>query len=141
MEIRFLLLTLSAGEEREVLVGLAFSNLASSSNARWCRLRMKRKKAAKEPRSRTTTTGTTIAGMRVLDFVLEELWALAAELVEAAALAVPLPVTPVVVVEDTAVSRAPSAESEASWAELETGIGTPCVCVSVTLPERKVVVV
>jgi hypothetical protein len=86
---------------------------------------MKKKKAPNEARSMIMTTGTTIAGMRVLVFVLDDLWVLAAELVAAAALAVPLVVAAVVAVGDASVLNAPAADREVNSAEFETTTGTP----------------
>lgn len=84
------------------------------------------------------TIGTTIAGMRVLVFELDDLWALAAELVAAAALPVALLVALSVVLVETCVLNAPAADREASSAELETITGMPWLCLYVVPPETNV---
>ena len=92
-----------------------------------------KKNPANEPSSRTTTTGTTIAGIRVLVFVLDEVWAVAPELVALAAFAVSLPVAVVVGLAETVELKAPAADREASSAEFETINGNPDFC-SYVLP-------
>ena len=106
---------------------------------------MKKKKAPKEARSRTTTTGTTIAGMRVLVFELEDLWALAAEPVEVAAFAVPLPVLLAtalgVALKGACGLKAPIEDSEENCAESVTMTGTPADPINSVPLEIKVEVV
>jgi hypothetical protein len=97
---------------------------------------MKKKKAANEA-SRMTTTGMTIAGMRVLVFELDDLWALAPELV---ALAVAVAVALMVALEDVAVSKALAADKEDNSAELVTMTRFPWLCLYVVPEETKVVV-
>jgi hypothetical protein len=85
---------------------------------------MKRKKAANEARRRKRI-GTRIANMRVLVFILDDWWALAAELVAVAAPAVPPPGALVMVLEGSCVLKAPAVDREENWAEFETITGTP----------------
>ena len=86
---------------------------------------MKKKNAANEA-SKTITIGTTIAGIRVLVFELDDLWVLAVEVVVAAAavFAVAL-VAPPLTTPVERVLKAPAAEREENWAEFETTIGVP----------------
>jgi hypothetical protein len=90
---------------------------------------MKKKNAANEP-SKTTMIGTSIAGIRVLVFELDDLCVPAVEVVAAVALAVPLPTTlgALLAVPVEAALKAPAAEREESWAEFETTIRTPVLC-------------
>jgi len=83
---------------------------------------MKKKNAANEA-SKTITIGTTIAGIRVLVFELDDLWVLAVEVVVAAAavFAVAL-VAPPLTTPVERVLKAPAAEREENWAEFETTI-------------------
>jgi hypothetical protein len=118
---------------------LTFSNLASSSNARWWRLRMKKKNAANEA-NKTITMGTTIAGIRVLVFELDDLWVLAVEVALAAAFAVALVVALIALPLTMLVERvlkAPAAEREENWAEFETTTGIPWSCWYVVPSETK----
>jgi hypothetical protein len=85
---------------------------------------MKKKNAANEA-NKTITMGTTIAGIRVLVFELDDLWVLAVEVALAAAFAVALVVALIALPLTMLVERvlkAPAAEREENWAEFETTI-------------------
>jgi hypothetical protein len=100
---------------------------------------MKKKNAANEA-NKTITMGTTIAGIRVLVFELDDLWVLAVEVALAAAFAVALVVALIALPLTMLVERvlkAPAAEREENWAEFETTTGIPWSCWYVVPSETK----